>query len=216
VARGGGFDETPECCPVTDPAANYSTLPPSASENEAPLDLSARLEALLFVSSGPVAPARLAEVLGRPTAEIEEGLLRLEASLARRGLRVQRHGGGVQLTTSPLAAADVERFLNLESSVHLTRAALETLAIIAYRQPVTRPLVDSIRGVNSETSLHTLLRYGLVEETGRGEGPGRPILYATTQDFLQNFGLSSLAELAPIDEPEAARAGDGIPAGAHD
>jgi segregation and condensation protein B len=90
------------------------------------------------------------------------------------------------------------------------------LAIIAYRQPVTRPLVDSIRGVNSETSLHTLLRYGLIEETGRGEGPGRPILYATTQDFLQNFGLSSLAELAPIEEPEAAPAGDGIPAGAND
>jgi len=180
------------------------------------MELSARLEALLFVSSGPVAPARLAEVLGRSTADIEEGLRRLEASLAQRGLRVQRHGGGVQLTTSPLAAADVERFLNLESSVHLTRPALETLAIIAYRQPVTRPLVDSIRGVNSETSLHTLLRYGLVEETGRGEGPGRPILYATTQDFLQNFGLSSLAELAPIDEPEAAPAGDGFPAGSND
>lgn len=201
---------------MTGPAPNYSTLPTPAPENAAPMDLSARLEALLFVSAGPVTPARLAEVLGRSTADIEEGLRRLESSLTPRGLRVQRHSAGVQLTTSPLAAADVERFLNLESTVHLTRAALETLAIIAYRQPVTRPLVDSIRGVNSETSLHTLLRYGLIEETGRGEGPGRPILYATTQDFLENFGLSSLAELAPIEGPEAAPAGNAIPAATDD
>ncbi len=96
--------------------------------------------------------------------------------LAGRGLRVQRHGSGLQLTTAAGAAGDVERYLNLESSVHLTRAALETLAIIAYRQPVTRPMIDSLRGVNSETSLHTLLRYGLIEEIGRGEGPGRPLL----------------------------------------
>jgi segregation and condensation protein B len=97
----------------------------------------------------------------------------------------------------------VERYLNLESSVHLTRAALETLAIIAYRQPVTRPVIDSLRGVNSETSLHTLLRYGLIEEIGRGEGPGRPILYSTTPDFLQHFGIGSLRELPPMESPEA-------------
>jgi segregation and condensation protein B len=93
----------------------------------------------------------------------------------------------------------VERYLNLESSVHLTRAALETLAIIAYRQPVTRPVIDSLRGVNSETSLHTLLRYGLIEEIGRGEGPGRPILYSTTPDFLQHFGIGSLRDLPPME-----------------
>jgi segregation and condensation protein B len=188
--------------PVTDPAANYST-PPSADLGMAALDLSARLEALLFVSAGPVAPARLAEALGCSTPDVEEGLRQLEAGLGARGLRIQHHRGGLILTTSPRAAADVERLLNLESAVHLTRAALETLAIIAYRQPVTRPLIDSIRGVNSETSVHTLLRYGLVEETGRGEGPGRPILYATTQDFLQHFGLSGLTELPPMEVPEA-------------
>jgi len=186
---------------VTGPAANYSTLPSAIGENEPAADLAARLEALLFVSAGPVAPARLAEVLGCSTAEIDAGVRQLEAGLARRGLRVQHHGAGLQLTTSPLVAADIERYLNLESSVHLTRAALETLAIIAYQQPATRPHIDSIRGVNSETSLHTLLRYGLIEETGRGEGPGRPILYVTTQDFLQQFGLGGLAELPPIEEP---------------
>lgn len=186
---------------MTGPAANYSTLPSAIGENEPAADLAARLEALLFVSAGPVAPARLAEVLGCSTAEIDAGVRQLEAGLARRGLRVQHHGAGLQLTTSPLVAADIERYLNLESSVHLTRAALETLAIIAYQQPATRPHIDSIRGVNSETSLHTLLRYGLIEETGRGEGPGRPILYVTTQDFLQQFGLGGLAELPPIEEP---------------
>src|SRR3989304_4029346 len=80
----------------------------------------------------------------------------------------------------------------------VSRAALETLSIIAYRQPATRPLIDSIRGVNSEASVHTLVRYGLVEEAGRGEGPGRPILYSTTQDFLQHFGLRSLSDLPPL------------------
>ncbi len=188
---------------MTGPAANYSTLPSAIDETGQAVDLEARLEALLFVSAGPVAPARLAEVLGCSTGEVEEGLRQLEAHLARRGLRVQHHGTGLQLTTSPLVAADIERYLNLESTVHLTRAALEALAIIAYKQPVTRPQIDSIRGVNSETSLHTLLRYGLIEETGRGEGPGRPILYATTQDFMQQFGLSNLAELPPIEEPTA-------------
>jgi segregation and condensation protein B len=169
------------------------------------MDLPARLEALLFVSAGPVAVPRLAEVLGRSIAEVEDGLQSLERLLERRGLRLQRHRAGLQLTTSPFAAVDIERFLNLESTVHLTRAALETLAIIAHKQPVTRPRIDEIRGVNSETSLHTLLRYGLIEETGRGEGPGRPILYATTQDFLQHFGLGSLSELPPVETeaPEA-------------
>jgi segregation and condensation protein B len=183
------------------PAADYSTLPSSLAKNAPEMDLPARLEALLFVSAGPVPVPRLAEVLGQSVPEVEDGLRALEASLESRGLRLQRHRAGLQLTTSPFAAADVERYLNLESTVHLTRAALETLAIIAYKQPVTRPRIDEIRGVNSETSLHTLLRYGLIEETGRGEGPGRPILYATTQDFLQHFGLGSLAEL-PVMEPE--------------
>jgi segregation and condensation protein B len=96
----------------------------------------------------------------------------------------------------------VTRLLDLESTAHLTRAALETLSIIAYRQPATRPLIDSIRGVNSEASVHTLVRYGLVEESGRGEGPGRPILYSTTQDFLHQFGLRSLTDLPPLESGE--------------
>jgi segregation and condensation protein B len=187
---------------VSGPAADYST-PTRGFADVVPLELPARIEALLFVSAGHVTAQRLAEVLGAPIAQIEEGLALLEGRLEGRGLRLQRHGTGLQLTTAAEAAADVERYLDLESSVHLTRAALETLAIIAYRQPVTRPTIDSLRGVNSETSLHTLLRYGLIEEIGRGEGPGRPILYSTTPDFLQHFGLGSLRDLPPMETDES-------------
>jgi segregation and condensation protein B len=195
---------------VSGPAADYST-PTRAFSEVTPLDLPARIEALLFVSAGPVTAQRLAEALGAPIAQVEDGLARLDSQLVGRGLRIQRHGSGLQLTTAAEAAGDVERYLDLESSVHLTRAALETLAIIAYRQPVTRPMIDSLRGVNSETSLHTLLRYGLIEEVGRGEGPGRPILYSTTPDFLQHFGIGGLQEMPPMETDEAA-----APSGATD
>jgi len=187
---------------VNEPAADYST--PDAP-SDAPLTLEARLEAMLFVSGAPVAPARLAEALGISVAEVEAVFPRLEASLAGGGLRLQRHRGGYSLATAPGAAADIARLLDLESTAHLTRAALETLSIIAYRQPATRPLIDSIRGVNSEASVHTLLRYGLVEESGRGEGPGRPILYTTTQEFLHHFGLGSLGELPPLETADSER-----------
>lgn len=185
---------------MNEPTADYST---PGDLVDAPLTIEARLEALLFVSGAPVTTLRLAEALGVGGAEVEAALLRLDGLLASRGLRLQRYRGGSSLTTAPQAASDVARLLDLDSSAHLTRAALETLSIIAYRQPATRPLIDSIRGVNSEASVHTLVRYGLVEESGRGEGPGRPILYSTTQDFLQHFGLGSLSDLRPLEPGEA-------------
>ena len=185
---------------MNEPTADYST-PVDASD--APLTIEGRLEALLFVSGAPVTAQRMADALGIGSAEVEAALPRLDASFVVRGVRLQRYRGGYSLTTAPQAASDVARLLDLESSAHLTRAALETLSIIAYRQPATRPLIDSIRGVNSEASIHTLVRYGLVEEAGRGEGPGRPILYSTTQDFLQHFGLRSLSDLPPLAPGEA-------------
>jgi segregation and condensation protein B len=185
---------------VNEPTADYST-PPDAADTE--LTIESRLEALLFVSGSPLPSQRLAEALGISTAQVEAALPRLEVALAPGGLRLQRHRGGYSLTTAAQAAGDVARLLDLESSAHLTRAALETLSIIAYRQPATRPLIDSIRGVNSEASVHTLVRYGLIEESGRGEGPGRPILYSTTQDFLHHFGLRSLSDLPPLEPGEA-------------
>jgi segregation and condensation protein B len=129
----------------------------------------------------------------------------LEENLRTRGLRLQRHAGRVQLTTASELAEAVERFLGLEATSRLSRAALETLAIIAYQQPVTRPAVDSIRGVNSDGVIKSLLSKGLLQEVGRSEGPGRPILFGTTPEFLQHFGLNSLSELPPLNlqvEPE--------------
>jgi segregation and condensation protein B len=97
----------------------------------------------------------------------------------------------------------VSKFLGLEATARLSRAALEALAIIAYRQPITRPGIDAIRGVSSDGVLKSLLNKGLIQEAGRTEGPGRPILFSTTADFLQHFGLSSLEDLPPFEQEGA-------------
>lgn len=176
---------------------------PSSTENsETELSLSAKLEALLFVSGEPVALAQLAAALDVAPSVIERGLNELDASLAGRGLKLQRHAGRVQLTTAPQLAELIELFLGLEATSHLSRAALETLAIIAYQQPVTRPQIDSIRGVNSDSMMKSLLHKNLILESGRADGPGRPILYSTTPEFLQHFGLNSILEMPPLAKPE--------------
>lgn len=160
--------------------------------------LIASIEALLFVAIEPVSPLQLATVLGITTPEVEELLLILQENYQDRGLRLQRHAGKVQLTSAPEKAEIIELFLGLEATSRLSRASLEALAIIAYKQPVTRPSLDAIRGVNSDGVLRSLLTKGLIQELGRSEGPGRPILYGTTPDFLQYFGLSSLSVLPPL------------------
>ncbi|WKZ38057.1 MAG: SMC-Scp complex subunit ScpB [Anaerolineales bacterium] len=169
------------------------------SNNEA--SLAAKIEAMLFVSAEPVPLGQLAQALDVAPSVVERGLKELEDSLLPRGLRLQRNAGRVQLTTSAELAPLVEKFLGLEAVTHLSRAALETLAIIAYQQPVTRPQVDSIRGVNSDAMLKSLLSKGLIQESGRTDGPGRPILYSTTPEFLQHFGLNSIMELPPLAAP---------------
>ena len=165
------------------------------------LSLEAKIEAMLFVSAEPVPLVQLSQALDVTTSVIERGLKELEERLANRGLRLQRNAGRVQLTTAPELASLVELFLGLEAITHLSRAALETLAIIAYQQPCTRPQVDSIRGVNSDAMMKSLLSKGLVQESGRTDGPGRPILYSTTPEFLQHFGLGSIIELPPLAAP---------------
>lgn len=169
---------------------------------ETELPLSVKLEALLFVAAEPVPTAQLATALDVSTSVVERGLNELDASLQSRGLRLQRHAGRVQLTTAPQLAELIERFLGLEATSHLSRAALETLAIIAYQQPVTRPQIDSIRGVNSDSMMKSLLSKNLILESGRADGPGRPILYSTTPEFLQHFGLNSILEMPPLARPE--------------
>lgn len=169
---------------------------------ETELPLSVKLEAMLFVAAEPVSTFQLAEALDISTSVVERGLNELGASLSSRGLRLQRHAGRVQLTTAPQLAELIERFLGLEMTSHLSRAALETLAIIAYQQPVTRPQIDAIRGVNSDSMMKSLLQKGLILESGRTDGPGRPILYSTTPEFLQHFGLNSILEMPPLAKPE--------------
>lgn len=169
----------------------------------------AHLEALLFIAPQPVGAAQLAQALGVSPQEVESALRALEADYLDpqkgRGLRLQRFGERWQMTTAPASAPYVERFLGLEASARLSRAALEVLAIVLYRQPITRPQIDAIRGVNSEGVLRTLLLKGLIQELGRAEFPGRPILYGVSEECLQYFGLSSLDELPPLglDEEEA-------------
>ena len=164
-------------------------------------NLEASLEALLFVAAAPVTIAQLAEALEQKPQDVEDGLRSLEQVYQRgRGLSLQWHAGECSSPQLPSMAGPVEKFLGLEATARLSRAALETLAIIAYRQPITRPGVDAIRGVNSDGVMKSLLSKGLVQEIGRSEGPGRPILYGTTTEFLQHFGLSSLAELPSYEQ----------------
>jgi segregation and condensation protein B len=163
------------------------------------LTLEARIEALLFIASAAITVNQLAAILDKTPYQVENALNEFAESQKGRGIRLQHTSQGVQLTSAPEAAQDVQKFLHLEETARLTRAALEALAIIAYEQPVTRPQIDSIRGVNSDSVLRTLLRHGLIEEVGRTEGPGRPILYATALDFLSHFGLTSLDDLPALD-----------------
>lgn len=169
----------------------------SGSAEKLPLDV--RIEALLFVAPGLVAPNQLAAALDTSAKEIEKALATLEESLAPRGIRLQRYRGELRLVSAPEAASLVERFLDLEATTRLSAAALECLSIVAYQQPITRPQIDSVRGVNSDSSLRSLLTHGLVEEAGRADGPGRPILYATTPEFLQHFGLGKIEDLPPLN-----------------
>lgn len=163
--------------------------------------LFAKIEAILFVSSGLVSVYQLSNALDVSEAEIEAGLTQLEEIFKDRGhgLRLMRVKTRVQLTTAPEMTETVESFLGLETTSTLSQAALEALAIVAYKQPVTRPEVDVIRGVNSDGVLRTLLSKGLIEELGRAESPGRPILYGTSSEFLQYFGLETLDALPYID-----------------
>lgn len=160
----------------------------------------------MFVAPGSIAPSQLALALEITQEEVETGLDSLETRYASSpdfGLRLQRHRGRVQLTSAPQAAQLIERLLGLEASGRLSRAALEALAIIAYQQPATRPQIEAIRGVNSDGVMKSLLSKGLVQEVGRADAPGRPILYGTTPEFLQYFGLNSLGELPPLNLAEA-------------
>ncbi len=158
------------------------------------------LEALLFVSDEPVAAVVLGQALGVERREADELCEELARSYEDRQAGVVLRGvaGGWRLTTHPDAAPVVEQYVLSSRHARLTKASLETLSIVAYKQPVTRHQVSSIRGVNSDGVLRALVDRGLVVEVGREETPGRPLLYGTTPEFLEKLGLPSLAELPPL------------------
>ena len=158
------------------------------------------IESLLFVAGEPVRAEQLARALEVERSAVEEALRQLSEEYRERGLRLQREDRRVQMVTAPEAAEVIERFLGLGLSGRLSPAALETLAIVAYQQPVTRAQIEAVRGVNCDSVLRTLVRKGLIEEVGRLERAGRPILYGTTFEFLQYFGLQNLSELPPLEE----------------
>lgn len=163
-------------------------------------DIPAQIEAILYISGNPLSIAQISQYIEQPIKVVESALEKLSEHLMQgRGLRLQKEKGKFQLTTAPEYSGIVEKYLGLEIYSSLSQAALETLAIIAYKQPITRPGIDEIRGVNSDGVLRTLANKGLIEEAGRFEGPGRPILYQTTNEFMQYFGIESLEALPEID-----------------
>lgn len=167
------------------------------------LDMESLIEALLFVADGPVALEELAQAVGCDKETVEQATQRLSERLAGRGVRLMHVGSQVQMVTAPEAGPIVERFLGLNVSAKLSPAALETLAIIAYRQPITRAQIEEIRGTNSEGVLRTLLARSLIAPVGRLDQVGRPVLFGTTFEFLQYFGLKSLAELPKLPDPQS-------------
>ena len=171
--------------------------------------MAAAIESLLFVSGRPLALNELRKLLDTDDTHLAEGLQILEQQLdnMERGIRLQRLGEQVQLVTAPANARYIAALLGLPMTAKLTAAALETLAVISYRQPVTRTQIEAVRGVNSDRALASLIQHGLVTEVGRAQTIGRPTLFATTPEFLQQFGLTKLEQLPQVT---AVRAVNGI------
>jgi segregation and condensation protein B len=175
------------------------------TEDRPPIELSeARLEALLFVAERPLRRREIAALAVTDLDTVDARLGDLEVSLRERGIRLLIDGDQVELATAPDAGALIARYVGADA-IRLSPSSLETLAIVAYRQPVTRGAIERIRGVDSDYTVRTLLHRRLIVELGRSDAPGRPFLYGTGFDFLERFGLTSLEELPPLDVDVAAR-----------
>ena len=162
-----------------------------------------QLEALLFVAERPLTRREIAAIAGVDRATVDARLGDLEVALSDRGVRLVLSGDRVELVTAPDAGALIARYIGADA-VRLSPASLETLAIVAYRQPVTKSAIERIRGVDSDYTIRTLLHRRLLVELGRSEAPGRPFLYGTGFEFLERFGLTSLEELPPLEVDIAA------------
>jgi segregation and condensation protein B len=178
---------------------------PDAAAPAQPGELTeAQLEALLFVAERPLARSEIATLAGVDREVVDARIGDLQVSLAERGIRLVESGERVELATATEAGALIARYVGADAP-KLSTPSLETLAIVAYRQPCTRATIERIRGVDSDYTLRTLMHRRLVVELGRSEAPGRPILYGTGFDFLERFGLTSLEGLPPLDAPVAER-----------
>lgn len=181
---------------------NVEAARAASEEREDIQEIASAAEAVLFASAEPLALADLRKVLEIRTATLARVLDHLGRSLAdgKRGLRLQRHEDTVRLVTAPETALYIQKLRGQEATQRLSDAALETLALIAYRQPSTRPQIEAVRGVDCSGVVNTLIMRGLVAEVGRLETVGHAILYGTTPAFLQHFGLESPDQLPPIGE----------------
>ncbi len=181
---------------VASPGRDGDGTPPR--EPASGVEVRNAIECLLLVRGGPVTVAELRKALDVDEDEIRATLAALQVEYVGRGLQVQEVAGGYVLSTRPEYGHYVQRFLRLRELEPLSRATLEVLAIIAYRQPITRAEIDALRGVQSAHHLGKLLERRLIREVGRRPGPGRPILYGTTEAFLRYFGLRDLSALPPL------------------
>jgi segregation and condensation protein B len=163
-------------------------------------ELARALEAVLMVAVEPVTPGLLAELVEEPVERVEATCERLAASYEGRGFVLARVAGGYRYQTHPDLAPYVERFANRDVSHRLSTAALETLAIVAYRQPVSRAQIAALRGVNVDGVVRLLEQRGYIVSVGRAEGPGQAILYGTTDVFLERLGLDTLEQLPPVED----------------
>ena len=182
--------------PATDPGSDPATQPLGLTE--------VGLEALLFVAERPLSRREIAILSGVDRETVDARVGDLEISLAARGIRLVTSGDRVELATAPEAGRLIGRYVGADAT-RLSPAALETLAIVVYRQPVTKGGVERIRGVDSDYTMRALLHRRLIVELGRAETPGRPYLYGTDFEVLERFGIASLEQLPPLDADVAAR-----------
>jgi segregation and condensation protein B len=198
------IDEPTETAPVALPATPAAGQTPDPADRPPIALTEAVLEGLLFVAERPLTRREIAALAGSDRSTVDAALGDLEVSLRDRGVRLLVDGDRVELATAPEAGALVARYVGADA-VRLSAASIETLAIVAYRQPVTKAAVERIRGVDSDYTIRSLLHRRLITELGRSDAPGRPFLYGTGFDFLERFGLTSLEELPPLDVEVAAR-----------
>ena len=194
---------------MTDPEAGLHEAAETADPEPPPIELTeATLEALLFVAERPLTRDEIATVARVERDVVDARLGDLEVTLRDRGLRLVADGEQVALATAPEAGLLIARFVGADEAPRLTPAALETLSIVAYGQPITRSGIERIRGVDAEYALRVLMHRRLVVELGRSEAAGRPILYGTGMDFLERFGLTSIQDLPPLEVETASRLND--------